>query len=165
MLRRSTLHYLATHDNLITLALSVDGQTPYLIGDLGYPLLPWLMVPHRVGRQLFVSEVLYNKKLRSGRCLVENAFGILKYCFWELADKSDLHLAFLLDVILCCTILHNIFLGQSPQEVEHLLSILRSEDLDAESREQAPIPLQVHLSATDDSGNDVAQCKRQQLGV
>ena len=92
MLRRSTLHYLATYDNLMTFALSVDGQTPYLIGDLGYPLLPWLMVLHRAGRQLFVSEVLYNKKLQSGRCVVENAFGILKHCFQELVDKSDLHL-------------------------------------------------------------------------
>jgi len=38
-------------------------------------------------------------------------------------------LAFLPDVILCCVILHNILLGQTPDEVEHLLSILRSEGL------------------------------------
>lgn len=44
MLRRSTLHYLASHGNLTNVATSLDGYSPYLIGDLGYPLLPWLML-------------------------------------------------------------------------------------------------------------------------
>ena len=39
MLRRSMLHYNALHSNLMPRALSVDGQTPYLFGNLGYPLL------------------------------------------------------------------------------------------------------------------------------
>jgi len=98
MLRRSTLHYNTTHANLMTPLCSIEGQTPYLLGDLGYPLLSWLMVPHRGVRNLSLSEALFNKKLRSGRYLVENALGILKHSFRELLVKSELHLAFLPDV-------------------------------------------------------------------
>jgi len=114
MLRRCTLRYLAMHGNLMIPLVVVDGYSPYLIGDLGYLLLPWLMVPHHRRRDLFVSELLFNKKLRSGRCVVENTFGILKHTFRELLLKSNLYLAFLPDVILACAILHNILLGQDP---------------------------------------------------
>lgn len=110
----------------------MDGQTPYLLGDLGYLLLLWLMVLHHGGRNLSVSEKLFNKKLRSGRCVVENTFGILKQCFRKLDQKSDLHLAFLPDVILCCVILYNILLGQTPTKVEQLLQILGREGLDTD---------------------------------
>jgi len=126
MLRRSTLHYDSSHGNLMTPSLSVNSQTPYLLGDLGYPLLPWLMVPHRGSCNLSISEKMFNKKLHVGRCVVDNAFGILKQCFRELSETSHLHLGFLPNVIICCAILHNILLGQTPQEVEHLLSVLRS---------------------------------------
>jgi len=78
VLRRSTLHYDVSYGNLLTPALSVDGHTLYLLGDLGYPPLLWLMVPHRGSRNLLVCEKLFNKKLRVGRCVVENAFYILK---------------------------------------------------------------------------------------
>lgn len=93
MLRRSTLHYMSNWGELLPSATSVNGYFPYLIGDLGYPLLSWLMVLHQ-GRELSILEVLFNKKLRSARCVVENAFGILKHTFRELLLKSDLHLGF-----------------------------------------------------------------------
>jgi len=47
MLCRSSLHYLATHGNLMDPIAEVDGHSPYLLEDQGYPLLPWLMVSHR----------------------------------------------------------------------------------------------------------------------
>lgn len=95
----------------MNLAFFLDVQLLYLIGNLGYPLLPWLMVPHHAGKNLSVSKLLFNRKLRYGRCVVENAFGILKQCFCELLNKSNLHLAFLPDDILYCAILHNMLLG------------------------------------------------------
>lgn len=90
VLRRSSLYTLAMQGNLFDAQYVVEGHSPYLIGDLGYPLQPWLMVPHKVVGNLSVSESLFNKKLRKGRCVVENAFGILKQSFRELLQKSDL---------------------------------------------------------------------------
>ena len=90
------------------------------------------MVPHRNHIRLSVAEALFNKKLRRGQCVVENAFGILKQTFQELLLKSDLDVAFLPDVILCCAILHNMLLGQSHEEVENLFQILRDEGLHGE---------------------------------
>ena len=132
MLRRSSLYHLAIHNNFFNEEHGMQGFSPFLLGDSGYPLLPWLMVPHHGGGDLSLAKSLFNKKLRKGRCVVENAFGILKSTFWELLTKSDLHVAFLPDVILACAILHNMLLGQSHEDVENLLHVLRAEGLDAE---------------------------------
>jgi len=64
--------------------------------------------------------------------MVENAFGILKHTFRELLVKTNLHLAFLPDVILTCAILHNIILGQTSEQVQNLLTVLRTEGMDRE---------------------------------
>jgi hypothetical protein len=132
VLRRSSLYQLATSQNLFDARYAVDGFSPYLLGDSGCPLLPWLMVPHKNVRNLSVLETLFNRKLRKGRCVVENAFGILKQTFRELLMKSDLDVVFLPDVIICCAILHNVLLGQSPEEVEQFLQVLRREGLEGE---------------------------------
>ena len=111
VLRRSSLYNLAVQNNLFDEEYSSNGFSPYLIGNLGYPLFPWLMVPYRTNVRLFVTDSLFNKKLRKGRSVVENAFGILKQTFRDLLTKSDLDVVFLPDVILCCAILHNMLLG------------------------------------------------------
>jgi len=150
---------MANRGELLPSIASVDGYSPYLIGDLGYPLLPWLMIPHR-GRQLSVSEILFNRKLRSGRCVVENAFGILKHTFRELLLKSDLHLGFLPDVVLACAILHNVILGQAPEEVEDFLNMLRCEGLDNGSA--TVTETEVTPAVPDDTGdNNVSTVSRQ----
>jgi len=120
------------HNNLFDRQNGVDGFSPFLIGDSGYPLLPWLMVPHRGPGQLSLAEQLFNRRLRRGRYVVENVFGILKQTFRELLVKSQLHITFLPDVIICCAILHNVFLGQSHEQVEQLLGVLRTKGLDGE---------------------------------
>ena len=132
MLRRSMLYNLAMHNSLMDDQHAVERFSPYLIGDLGYPLLPWLMVPHRSIGQLSIAERLFNKRLRRGRCVVENAFGILKQTFRELLTKLDLNVAFLPDVILACAILHNVLLGQSHEEVEIFLQVLQTKGLEGE---------------------------------
>jgi hypothetical protein len=89
ILRRSFLYHLGISGNLFDARYAIDGFNPYLLGDSGYPLLPWLMVPHKNSRNLTLLETLFNKRLRRDRCLVENAFGILKQTFRELLVKSD----------------------------------------------------------------------------
>jgi hypothetical protein len=127
VLRRSTLYRLAMHENLFDLRHAVDGFPPFLLRDSGYPLLPWLMTPHRGQRQFTVLESLYNRKLRQGRGVVENAFGILKQTWRELLHKTELEVTYLPDVITACAILHNLLLGQTTADVERLLGILEAE--------------------------------------
>jgi len=79
-----------------------------------------------------MAKTLFNRCLSRGCYVVKNAFGILKQTFCELLNKFDLHIAFLLDVIVTCAILHNILLGQSFEQVEMLLYILRQEGLNGE---------------------------------
>jgi hypothetical protein len=78
VLRRSSLYYLAQNKNLFDPHTGIDGFSPYLLGNSSYPLLPWLMVPHCLHRRLSILESVFNRRLRLGWCIVENAFGILK---------------------------------------------------------------------------------------
>jgi hypothetical protein len=77
-LRRSSLYHLAQNENLFDPRLGIDGFPPSWFGDSGYPLLPWLMVPHWLHRRLSVLESIFNRRLRACHCVVGNAFGILK---------------------------------------------------------------------------------------
>jgi hypothetical protein len=51
---------------------------PFLLGNSGYPLLPWFMTSHCGHRNPTVLESLYDRKLRQEKGVVKNAFGILK---------------------------------------------------------------------------------------
>ena len=143
-LRRSMLYQKATTTNLFNPANAIEGFVPYLVGDKGYPILPWLITPYREmpnGRRS-VQETLFNRKLSRARSMVENSFGILKQTFRELHSASDLHVTLLPDVVVSCCILHNLLLGQSSEEVDRLLEMLQREgmapivDDDAEPKDQ-----------------------------
>jgi hypothetical protein len=115
------------YENLFDVRTSMDGFPPYLLGDNGYPLLPWLMTPHRNQHNPSVLESLFNRKLRRGRGVVENAFGILKRTWQELLHKTELEVTYLPDVITACVLLHNLLLGQSSDDVEWLMGVLQVE--------------------------------------
>ena len=165
MLRRYPLYNLGMPNNLMTENYTSHGFSPYIIGDLGYPLLPWLMVPHKNNQGMSVSDRLFNKRLRRGRCVVENAFGILKQSFRELLVKSDLALTFLPDVILSCAILHNILLGQSHEEVEALLELLRDEGLHGAVEDEEDDVEDVADAAQDPTVAAAGTDKRKELEV
>lgn len=76
--------------------------------------------------------------------------------------KSDLHVTFMPDVILSCAILHNILMGQSHEDVEALLQVLRNEGMDGvvvdDDGGDADEPV-------DDTPPPLASHKRRDLGV
>jgi len=69
---------------LFIIELGQKGIKLYVLGDKGYPLLPWFMVSHKqIGVCQIMLEALYNQQLFSGKNVVENSFGILKKMFKE----------------------------------------------------------------------------------
>jgi hypothetical protein len=104
-----------------------EGFSPYLLRDKGYPLLSWLMVPHKEDRPLNVLERLYNKRLCRGRCIVENAFGLLKMNWRVLLTKPDRSVKIIPDVVCACAILNNLILSDRNVDVEAMIEIMERE--------------------------------------
>lgn len=124
MLRRSTLFHRGQHRTLWDNSLQFHGFSLYIVGDSGFPLLPWLMVPQRQYMHLSLANRLFNRKLSCARSVVENAFVLLKVTFRELHGKCELDVTFVLDVITCYALLHNVLLKESPDNIERLLDVV-----------------------------------------
>jgi hypothetical protein len=167
VLRRSALYVQAESNTLFEEGMNVDGFTPYLLGDGGYPVKQWLMTPYRDARgranQRSVLDRLYNRRLSRGRSVIENAFGIMKQSFRELLNITDLHVTFVPDVVVCCSLLHNVLLGQSPDKVARLLEILQREGAIPEVDNDPVLDPQNEGAATVEFAR--AEGKRQELGV
>jgi hypothetical protein len=76
--RRSSLYHLAQQNTLFDTRFALPRFTLYLVGDSGFPMLPWLLTPHKGRENSGVVEYLFNRKLWRRCCVVENAFGLLK---------------------------------------------------------------------------------------
>jgi hypothetical protein len=73
---------------------------PYILGDKGYPLLPWLLTSFKDGRrQRTVLELLYQEYHSRGRSVVENAFGIMKQTWHELLVKTEMKVEFVPNLV------------------------------------------------------------------
>jgi hypothetical protein len=79
----------------------------YILGDGGYPLLPWLMVPFENHGALTQEQEDFNKSLSSVRQHIERAFGLLKSRF-RILKNLNVGEEWFADVIIVCCMLHNI---------------------------------------------------------
>jgi hypothetical protein len=167
VLRRSSLYQLAMRGELFPPSLGRDGFPPYLLGDSGYPNLPWLVTPHR-GNNLTMLEALYNRKLRRGRGVVENAFGILKMTWRELLGKSELNVVYMPDVITACAILHNILRKQANEDLEALGAMVNNggvEDADDDAYSDNEVcDDEGPQSRITNDGEDLRRCLGSYLG-
>ena len=80
----------------------------YLLGDSGYALHTWLMVPYPERIGMTDQEVLFNFKHSGSRMIVECAFGRLKGRWRVLNDTQICSPEFAAKVSLACAILHNL---------------------------------------------------------
>ncbi|KAL3625894.1 hypothetical protein CASFOL_030423 [Castilleja foliolosa] len=97
----------------------------YVIGDSGFPLLPWLLTPYQ-GEGLSEIEVEFNKRLVATHVVAQRALTRLKED-WRMIKgemwRPDKHK--LPRFILVCCILHNISIDVE-EEVSDDLSLLSS---------------------------------------
>ncbi|GLJ06430.1 hypothetical protein SUGI_0039060 [Cryptomeria japonica] len=82
----------------------------YVIGDTGYPLLPWLITPYQ-GRENSPSKMRFNARHHATRMVAERALARFK-ATWRIIDgvmwRPDKHK--LPRIILVCCLLHNIII-------------------------------------------------------
>jgi hypothetical protein len=115
--RRSTFYYFIQSQGLFSADKGQEGFALFLLGDKRYPILSWLMMSHKEGDHNLL-EMLYNRKHKQVQFVVENAFGSLKKTFHELQKKTEMHISFVLDLITCCFLLHNLLLNHHEIDVE-----------------------------------------------
>eukprot|EP01018_Ginkgo_biloba_P032004 Gb_41474 [translate_table: standard] len=90
----------------------------YIVGDGGYPLLPWLIIPF--SGAVTNAQKLFNFKLSSTCIVVERAFGKLKNTWRLLQNKvKNPNLELLPRIIIVCCILHNMLLSMETSEDEY----------------------------------------------
>ena len=104
ILRNSTLHDKFTEQVLPNLPNGI------ILGDAGYPLLEWLLVPYVENPGLTQAEYRYNRAHRSARSVIEIIIGILKRrwaCLKKLRFNPEK--CWLLLYAVFCTISADIF--------------------------------------------------------
>ncbi|XP_022849084.1 protein ALP1-like [Olea europaea var. sylvestris] len=87
----------------------------YIIGDTGFPLLPWLLTPYQ-GKELSESKVEFNKRLSTTHTVAKRALARLKEG-WKMIQgdmwRPDKHK--LPRFIFVCCILHNIVIDMEDE--------------------------------------------------
>ncbi|KAG9160807.1 hypothetical protein Leryth_008639 [Lithospermum erythrorhizon] len=151
LLRGSTFHNLAEEGNRLNgRKLDLSDKTElreYIIGDPGFPLLPWLLTPYQ-GRGLSDVQCNFNKRLKETHKVAQRALAKLKET-WKIIHGTMWRPAknHLPRVILVCCILHNILIDLQ-DKVQSNISF--SEDHD-------PSYLQQVSDCTDEAASTVRE--------
>ena len=96
---------------------------PYLpngiiIGDAGYPLLEWLVVPYVDHPGMTEGQRRFNKTHKSARCVIERIIGILKRR-WACLKELRLRPEKCCKIVVVCCIVHN-YCGHIPLNEDEL---------------------------------------------
>ncbi|KAL9235280.1 hypothetical protein vseg_010053 [Gypsophila vaccaria] len=99
----------------------------YIVGDSGFPLLPWLITPYK-GKGLSKTEDDFNKRHFATRMVARRALARLKE-MWKIMNgmmwRPDKHK--LPRIILVCCILHNIAIDME-DDVQDEISLCHDHD-------------------------------------
>ncbi|KAL3850703.1 hypothetical protein ACJIZ3_012585 [Penstemon smallii] len=99
----------------------------YIIGDSGFPLLPWLVTPYQ-GKEISEAKIEFNKRIIATQVVAQRALAKLKEV-WRMIQgemwRPDKHK--LPRFILVCCILHNIVID-TEDEVSNELPSFRNHD-------------------------------------
>jgi hypothetical protein len=90
----------------------------FIIGDSGYPCLPWLITPYKDTGNVTPQQKRFNARFSSSRVIVEIAFGDLKGRWRILRDKVEMRVSSVPDIVLVCCILHNVCIEEKDQSDE-----------------------------------------------
>ena len=81
---------------------------PYLVGDAAYSLSRWLIKPFPFSNEMESNAGAFNLASSQARVSIERAFGVLKGRWRTLSGKVCLEPSYAADVVIACTVLHNI---------------------------------------------------------
>lgn len=81
---------------------------PLLAADGAYKLRPWIMKPYVDRGRLTQQQRKFNRRFSALRCVVENAFGMLKSRWGIVLKKIEQHLKSMKTTVIATCVLHNI---------------------------------------------------------
>lgn len=96
-------------------------QDCFLLGDSGYPLENYMMVP--LPNPITAAENLYNESLIRSRNVVERSYGVWKRRFPCLSMGLRIKLDTALQVIVATAVLHNIAMNMNMDNPEDHVAI------------------------------------------
>jgi hypothetical protein len=106
-----------------------------LLGDAGYPLNSFTLIPYIHNGHLMSHQKYFNEKHSSTRGIVERAFGQLKLRFRCLARGIETNVHTATAIIVACCILHNFCIEEKDNFVEEWANEPRFWEHDPDWRE------------------------------